>query len=59
MQAVTVQGKNKVRVKKMKAPEIQEGTDMITHQVPLKQAEKMYKMFNDRADGCIKVVMKP
>ena len=34
-------------------------TDIITHQVPLKQAEKMYKMFNDRADGCIKVVMKP
>lgn len=34
-------------------------TDIITHNVPLKQAEKMYKMFNDRADGCIKVVMKP
>lgn len=29
MQAVTVQGKNKVKVKKMKAPEIQEDTDMI------------------------------
>ncbi|MBB6423918.1 threonine dehydrogenase-like Zn-dependent dehydrogenase [Jeotgalicoccus coquinae] len=29
LQAVTVQGKNKVKVKKMKAPEIQEGTDMI------------------------------
>lgn len=29
VQAVTVQGKNKVKVKKMKAPEIQEGTDMI------------------------------
>lgn len=34
-------------------------TDIITHNVPLKQAEKMYKMFNDRADGCIKVVLKP
>lgn len=29
MQAVTVQGKNKVKVKKMKTPEIQNGTDMI------------------------------
>lgn len=29
MQAVTIQGKNKVKIKKMKAPEIQEDTDMI------------------------------
>lgn len=29
MQAVTIQGKNKVKVKKMKAPEIKDDTDMI------------------------------
>lgn len=34
-------------------------TDIITHNVPLKQAEKMYKTFENHDDGCIKVVMKP
>lgn len=34
-------------------------TDIITHNVPLKQAEKMYKIFEAHDDGCIKIVMKP
>lgn len=34
-------------------------TDIITHNVPLKKAEKMYDIFNNHDDGCIKVVMKP
>lgn len=34
-------------------------TDIITHNVPLKKAEKMYNIFNNHEDGCIKVVMKP
>lgn len=32
---------------------------VITHRVPLEQGPEMYKTFNARADGCIKVVMKP
>ncbi|MCG7332209.1 alcohol dehydrogenase catalytic domain-containing protein [Salinicoccus roseus] len=34
-------------------------TDIITHKVPLKKAEKMYKIFDGHEDDCIKVVMKP
>lgn len=34
-------------------------TDIITHNVPLKKAEKMYKIFDGHEDDCIKVVMKP
>lgn len=33
--------------------------DIITHKVPLKKAEKMYKIFDGHEDDCIKVVMKP
>src|SRR5690349_17070101 len=32
---------------------------VITHRVPLEQAPDMYKTFKDKADGCIKVVLKP
>ncbi|MGN6668643.1 MAG: zinc-dependent alcohol dehydrogenase [Trinickia sp.] len=32
---------------------------VITHTVPLGQGPDMYKMFRDKADGCIKVVLKP
>ncbi|KAI7835746.1 hypothetical protein COHA_010363 [Chlorella ohadii] len=36
-------------------------TFVITHRPPLEQATEAYKMFNDKAEGCIKarVVMKP
>ena len=34
-------------------------TDIITHNVPLKKAEKMYQIFDAHDDNCIKVVMKP
>jgi threonine dehydrogenase-like Zn-dependent dehydrogenase len=32
---------------------------VITHTVPLGQGPDMYKTFRDKADGCIKVVLKP
>ncbi|MCK6258484.1 glutathione-dependent formaldehyde dehydrogenase [Fictibacillus sp. KIGAM418] len=34
-------------------------TEIITHRVPLDQASEAYKTFNDHADECIKVVLKP
>lgn len=33
--------------------------DLATHRVPLEQAPEMYVKFRDKADGCIKVVLKP
>lgn len=32
---------------------------VITHTVPLEQGPGMYKVFRDKEDGCIKVVLKP
>ena len=32
---------------------------VITHRLPLEQAPAAYKTFRDKADGCIKVVLKP
>ncbi len=32
---------------------------IITHRVPLSEAPAAYKTFRDKADGCIKVVLKP
>jgi threonine dehydrogenase-like Zn-dependent dehydrogenase len=32
---------------------------VITHRVPLDQAPDAYKMFRDKEQGCIKVVLKP
>jgi threonine dehydrogenase-like Zn-dependent dehydrogenase len=32
---------------------------VITHQVPLEQGPQMYKTFRDKADGCIKVMLRP
>jgi len=32
---------------------------VITHEAPLSAAPLMYKTFRDKADGCIKVVLKP
>lgn len=32
---------------------------VITHRVNLKDAADAYKMFRDKKDGCIKVVLKP
>ncbi|WP_174734894.1 zinc-dependent alcohol dehydrogenase [Mesobacillus harenae] len=34
-------------------------TDIITHRLPLSDAAHAYKIFNDRTDDCIKVVLKP
>ena len=31
---------------------------MITHRPPLEQATEAYKMFNDKAEGCIKARVK-
>lgn len=33
--------------------------DIITHTVPLSDASKMYEIFNNKEDGCVKVVLKP
>ena len=42
---------------------INEGTfdpsDIITHRLPLDQAEYGYRVFDTKTDGCIKVVLKP
>lgn len=32
---------------------------VITHHLPLEKAAEGYKMFNDKQDGCMKVVLKP
>ena len=32
---------------------------VITHHMPLEEAAKAYKMFNEKEDGCMKVVLKP
>jgi S-(hydroxymethyl)glutathione dehydrogenase / alcohol dehydrogenase len=33
--------------------------DVVTHILPLDQAEKGYELFDTKTDGCIKVVLKP
>jgi S-(hydroxymethyl)glutathione dehydrogenase/alcohol dehydrogenase len=33
--------------------------DIITHTVPLTEAERMYDIFNKKEDNCVKVVLKP
>lgn len=34
-------------------------SDIVTHVLPLDQAEKGYEVFDTRTDNCIKVVLKP
>ncbi len=34
-------------------------TDIITHKLPLEEAENAYNIFDEKKDGCIKVVLKP
>lgn len=34
-------------------------TDIITHRMPLADAADGYKIFNDKTDDCIKIVLKP
>ena len=33
--------------------------DLTTHHLPLEKAPEAYKMFQEKSDGCIKVVLKP
>jgi threonine dehydrogenase-like Zn-dependent dehydrogenase len=33
--------------------------DFATHRAPLAQAREMYELFKEKAEGCIKVVLKP
>lgn len=44
-------------------PSLQDGkldpTFVITHHLPLSEAAHAYKLFNDKAEGCVKVVLKP
>jgi threonine dehydrogenase-like Zn-dependent dehydrogenase len=32
---------------------------VVTHRLPLSQAPQAYKMFREKTDGCIKVVLDP
>ena len=32
---------------------------LITHRLPLEDAPQAYRMFRDKQDGCVKVVLKP
>jgi threonine dehydrogenase-like Zn-dependent dehydrogenase len=32
---------------------------VITHAEPLEEAPRMYRMFRDKQDGCVKVVLRP
>jgi threonine dehydrogenase-like Zn-dependent dehydrogenase len=32
---------------------------VVTHRLPLDEAPSAYEMFNNKEDGCIKVVLKP
>jgi threonine dehydrogenase-like Zn-dependent dehydrogenase len=32
---------------------------VVTHTVPLEEAPRWYCEFNDKTDGCIKVLLKP
>ncbi|CCQ94438.1 putative oxidoreductase [[Clostridium] ultunense Esp] len=34
-------------------------TDIITHRLPLEEAQHGYEVFDTKSDGCIKVVLKP
>lgn len=34
-------------------------TDLVTHRVPLEEAARMYDVFKEKEDGCIKVVLSP
>ena len=45
-------------LKKIDAAEI-DPSFVITHRVPLEEAPAAYKMFRDKTDKCIKVVLKP
>jgi threonine dehydrogenase-like Zn-dependent dehydrogenase len=45
-------------LKKVRAGEI-DPSFVITHRVPLEEAPAAYKMFRDKTDKCIKVVLKP
>jgi S-(hydroxymethyl)glutathione dehydrogenase / alcohol dehydrogenase len=33
--------------------------DIVTHEMPLAEAPEAYRMFNDKTDGCLKVVLRP
>jgi len=32
---------------------------VVTHRAPLEEGPELYRTFNDKADGCIKVVLEP
>ena len=33
--------------------------DIITHRLPLEEAPRAFEIFNDKQDGCVKVVLSP
>ena len=40
-------------------PTLTDPTAIITHRLSLADAPGAYKMFRDKQDGCVKVVLKP
>lgn len=36
-----------------------DATDIITHRLPLEEGKRAYSIFDEKEDGCIKVVLKP
>lgn len=38
---------------------IMRSREIITHQLPLEEANKAYEIFGGREDNCIKVILKP
>lgn len=53
-----VQHYTKLLLSKIEAGDI-DPSFVITHRLPLKDGPTAYKTFRDKADGCIKVVLKP
>jgi threonine dehydrogenase-like Zn-dependent dehydrogenase len=49
---------HKLLLGKIEAGEI-DPSFVVTHQLPLEEGPEAYRMFRDKKDGCIKVVLKP
>lgn len=53
MKAIVYEGIKDVKVKNVGYP------DIITHRLSLEKGEYAYKIFDEKKDNCIKVVLKP
>ncbi|RSK27265.1 hypothetical protein EJF36_10445 [Bacillus sp. HMF5848] len=70
MRAVTFRGLRNVEVKEVEEHSLHHDediivlisvypTDIITHALPLENAKHGYKIFDEKLDNCIKVILKP